>query len=311
MTYNVLGAQGDANVFDERAGWSARITQLRPDVVVLEEVQSDDLSAIVKRTDGLYSVTAYKQWACDLKGAKEGVAILVRSTIAASGAGTHVGQTCTDPSVKRILVWADLQLESGPFRVYGTHLTAGSGPSAASRAAQIRAIRQIIATNDPQDAGRWALAGDLNVTPNSAGYRLTLDGDVAAGGPTYADTFGGHSPNSIDPGACPSVSATDTAGMANLIAHPEVVEECGYTAGWPKDDNPLACDLLSLCTSWSLRRDVSVRERIDYVIRAGDGPVAVVGGFVPNRADADWASPGSEWFRLSDHLPYIVDLTVA
>ena len=29
---------------------------------------------------------------------------------------------------------------------------------------------------------------------------------------------------------------------------------------------------------------------------------------VPNRSDADWASPGAEWFRLSDHLPYVVDL---
>jgi hypothetical protein len=35
MTFNVLGSQGDGNIFSEHAGWAARIGQLRPDVLVL------------------------------------------------------------------------------------------------------------------------------------------------------------------------------------------------------------------------------------------------------------------------------------
>lgn len=302
MTYNVLGAQGDANGYNERAGWSARISQLLPDVVVLQEVQSDDLSAIVARTGGAYVIAAHLRWQCDLKGIKEGVAILVRSTIPASGDGTHVGLTCTDPTMKRVLVWADLQLDSGPFRVYGTHLTAGGGQSAMSRAAQINAIRDMVAMSDPSNARRWLLAGDLNVTPGSAGYRSMFEG--------YVDTVAEGSPAAVDPVTCPSVSSTDPEGLAHLLAHPDIVRACGYTAGWPKDDNPLGCDLLSLCTSWMRRRDESVRERIDYVMVPEGGPIDVHQAFVPNRDDPDWASPGSEWFRLSDHLPTVVDLSI-
>jgi hypothetical protein len=45
-------------------------------------------------------------------------------------------------------------------------------------------------------------------------------------------------------------------------------------------------------------------------MRPDGGPVTVANAFVPNRADPDWASPGAEWYRLSDHLPYLVDLSV-
>lgn len=310
MTYNILGAQADGSVYSEWAGWVARVDQLQPDVVVLQEAQADDVSAIVTGAAG-YSVASFTTWECDAKGNPEGVAILVRSpiTVGASG-GTHVGGSCTDPTMRRVLVWADLELASGPLRVYGTHLTAGGGTAAASREAQIRAIRQVIAADDPADAGRWLFAGDVNVTPGSFGFRL-LTGDVA-GEPVatrFVDTFAEEHPNAADTTVCPTVSS-DPAAMAALLADPAHVRDCGYTAGWPKDDNPIGCELLSLCTSWERRRDLSVRERIDVVFRASGGPVSVASTFVPNRADGDWAAPGAEWFRLSDHLPYVVDLVI-
>jgi len=312
MTYNLLGAQADGSVYSEWAGWAARIDQLQPDVIVLEEAQSDDVSAIVTTTTTPYRVAAYRQWQCDAKGNPEGVAILVRSTIALTGAGgTDIGQSCVDPSMKRVLVWADLQLASGPLRVYGTHLTAGSGQSALSREAQIRAIRTTVRNDDPVDARRWVLAGDVNTTPGAFAYRL-LTGNVATEPAPYrfVDTVAELHPNAANPAVCPTVP-DDQASMAALLADPAHVRDCGYTAGWPKDDNPIGCDLLSLCNSWELRRDTSVRERIDDVFRAEDGPVSATATFVPNRTDPDWAAVGSEWFHLSDHLPYVVDLAIA
>ena len=311
MTYNLLGAQADGNVFDEWAGWAARLDQLRPDVVVLQEAQGDDVSAILGRTTTPYALASYRIWECDAKGNPEGVAILVRTSIAVVGSGgTHVGESCVDPGVRRVLVWADLDVGSGSFRVYGSHLTAGGGASAASREAQIRAIKQIIVAADPGDARRWLFAGDVNVTPGSFGYRLLTGAVAAEPGPyRFIDTVGDDHPNAVDPVVCPTVPA-DPTSMATLLANPAHVRDCGYTSGWPKDDNLLGCDLLSLCTSWEQRRDLSVRERIDVVLRPEGGPVTVTSTFVPNRTDADWAATGSEWFRLSDHLPYVVDVRV-
>lgn len=311
MTFNVLGAQADGVVYDEWSGWAARVDQLRPDVLVLQEVQSDDLGAIVQRTSTPYRVAAYGLWECDLKGNPEGVAIVVRSDLAVTAAGARsLGQSCADPSMKRVLAWADLDLGSGPLRVYGTHLTAGGGAAAASREAQIREIRATVAAEDPTDARRWLLAGDLNVTPGSFGYRLATGAVVADAAPyRFVDTFAELHPDAVDTAVCPTVG-TDAVSMAALLADPQHVRDCGYTAGWPKDDNFLGCDVLSFCESWARRRDLSVRERIDFVLRAESGPVEVASTFVPNRADTDWASVGSEWFRLSDHLPYVVDLEV-
>lgn len=310
MTYNVLGAQADGNVYSEWAGWAARIDQLQPDVVVLQEAQGDDVSAVLGLATTDYALASYRTWECDLKGNPEGVAILVRSTVPVTSAGgTHVGASCVDPSVRRVVVWVDLALESGPLRVYGTHLTAGGGSSAASREAQIRAIRALITMGDPLGARRWLFAGDMNVAPGSAGYELLVAGDDP-GDTRYLDTFAESHPNAADTAVCPTVPS-DPVSMAALLADPERVRDCGYTAGWPKDDNLVGCDLLSLCTSWERRRDSSVRERIDFVLRPEAGPVEVSAVFVPNRADADWAAVGSEWFRLSDHLPYVVDLSVS
>jgi hypothetical protein len=119
------------------------------------------------------------------------------------------------------------------------------------------------------------------------------------------------SPASADPAVCPVHSGRDAEHMAFLWENPDHVLRCGFTAGWPKDDNWLACDVLSFCIAWEQRRVTSVRERLDYVLRAADGPVRVLDGFVPGRADEDWGTPGSEWYRLSDHLPYVVDLEIA
>ena len=134
MTYNLLGAQADGAVFSEHAGWAARIDQLRPDVLVVQEAQSEDVAALRGLTTEDYTLAAYQWWACDRKGNPEGVAILVRSDITvANGGGTNIGGSCSDPTVRRVLVWADLQLPGGPLRIYGTHLTSGDGPAAGSR----------------------------------------------------------------------------------------------------------------------------------------------------------------------------------
>lgn len=313
VTWNLLGSQGDALVFDEQAGWAARVDQLQPDVLVLQEAQADDVSAILTRTTNDYRLAVHVPWECDLKPNTEGVAIVVKGSLTLLGAGgTHVGQSCFDPTVRRILAWADVEVGGAPFRVYGTHLTAGSsGPSSASRDAQIRAIRSIIAAADPDDDRRWLLAGDLNAAPGEPSYELVVDDDpdtTRADG--MVDTFAELSPVAVDVEVCPTVPAGDATAMAHLWAHPELVAACGYTAGWPKDSDFVACDLLSQCTSWQLRRDRSVRERIDHVMRPEGGPIEVLAGRVPNRTDPDWASPGAEWFRLSDHLPYVVDLAV-
>jgi len=312
MTYNVLGAQADGNVFSEHAGMAARIDQVQPDVVVLQEVQSDDVVALLTQTTTPYRLASYLKWECDVKSDQEGVAILVRSAISVTTAGRrHVGSTCANPTVKRVLVWADLDLPGGPLRVYGTHLTAGSGDSTSSRNAQIRQIRAVIEADDPDGRGRWLFTGDMNTTPGASGYRLITVGEPGADAIRMVDTFAEVSPAALDPTTCPTIASSDAAGLAGLLANPAAVRACGYTAGWPKDDNFLGCDVLSLCNSWQLRRDQPVRERIDNVFRAVDGPVTVLDTFVPNRSDADWASPGSEWFRLSDHLPYVADLAIA
>jgi endonuclease/exonuclease/phosphatase family metal-dependent hydrolase len=310
MTYNVLGAQADAAVYNEHAGWAARLDQLQPDVVVVQEAQSDDVAALRKLTRTGYTVAAYQKWACDLKADREGVAILVKATttVVVSGGGTNVGGSCTDPTMRRVLVWADLEVDGSPVRVYGTHLTAGGGAAAQSRTNQIGLIRARIAADHRDVGDRWLLAGDMNFVPGSADYQLTLEGSVATPAPgPMLDTFAEVHPAAADPGACPSWADTP-ATQSYLLSVPELVRSCGYTAGWAKDINPLQCEVLSLCTSWEIRRDTSVRNRIDMVLRPAGGPFEVARTVTPNRSDADWASPGAEWFHLSDHLPYVVDL---
>lgn len=310
MTYNLLGAQADGNVYSEWAGWAARVRQLRPDILVVQEAQADDVGALYGLT-GEYKVATYTTWECDVKGNPEGVAILVRNGLDVVGSGGgHVGGSCLDPSMRRVLVWVDLDLASGPLRVYGTHLTAGGGAAAASREAQMRAIRARIVADDPAGTRRWVLAGDINAAPGSFGFRLLL-GDIASDAAPYrfVDSFAVDHPSASDPAVCPTVP-NDPVSMAALLADQQHVRDCGYTSGWPKDDNLLGCDLLSLCTSWERRRDLSVRERIDYVLFAEGAPIEVRWTFVPNRSDPDWEAVGSEWFRLSDHLPYVVDLQI-
>lgn len=310
MTYNLLGAQADGAVYSEWAGWSARLAQIHPDVVVVEEAQADDIGALVVGSGGAYRIAAYGLWPCDAKGNPEGVGILVRADLVTGASGVRsLGSSCQDPTMRRVLAWADVELSTGPVRVYGTHLTAGSGGAAASRDNQIRELRSVIAADDPFDARRWILAGDVNATPASAAYRA-LVGDNATAPFRFVDTYAVASPDAGDPARCPTV-ADGSAAAAALLDDPAHVRACGYSAGWPKDDNFIGCDLLSLCQSWALRRDVSVRERIDDVFVAASGPVSVTGAWMPNRADADWAAPGAEWYRLSDHLPVVVDLAVS
>lgn len=312
MTWNVLGVQADANVYDEHAGWAARIDQLQPDVLVVQEAQSDDVSALLQRTAGDYTLATFIEWDCDVKPQREGVAVLVRSSVRLlSAGGSHVGESCLDPTVSRILVWADLDLDGGPVRVYGTHLTAGGAASEDSRNAQIRSIKELIVEHDPADERRWVLAGDLNLAPRNFSYRLMTGAVPEEPGPyPFVDTYAVVSPDSGDPTTCPSRAATDTAWQEVLLADPDLVRRCGYTGGWAQDTDWIQCHLLSLCTSWETRRDTSVRTRIDHVMVPGGGPIGVLDGFVPNRSDADWAAPGAEWFRLSDHLPYVADLSV-
>ncbi len=310
MTYNVLGAQADAAVFSEHAGWAARVDQLRPDVLVVQEAQSEDVAALRGLTTDDYTLAAYQWWACDRKGNPEGVAILVRSGVTVSGGGgTNVGGSCTDPTLRRVLVWADLEMDGGPVRIYGTHLTSGDGPAAESRANQIRLIRERIASDDPTGSGRWLLAGDMNFTPGSSDYDLMLQGEAGSPAPgAMVDTLAELRPDAADPDECPTYADSNPVAQAFLLANPQVVRSCGYTAGWVKDSNLLGCDLLSFCMSWQIRAVTSVSNRIDMVLRPTDGPLRAVDSFLPNPTDADWASPGAEWFRLSDHLPYVVDL---
>jgi endonuclease/exonuclease/phosphatase family metal-dependent hydrolase len=309
MTWNLLGAQGDDRVYSEHAGWAARIDQLAPHVVVLQEAQSQDVAAIVRRSVVGYRTAIYEQWDCDLKSEREGVAILVRADVVVSGSGGgHVGLGCVDPSMRRVFVWAELALGGpAPVRVWGTHLTAGGGVAAQSRTAQLRALEQLIADADITHTGRWMLVGDLNLSPQEAELRSLLDGAGRPLGPVR-DLFAESSPDAADATTCPGVSADDTGGLATLLADPDLVRRCGYTAGWPKDTNWLACEVLSFCESWQQRRDSSVRTRIDYVLGSAAGPFDPFRAFVPSRLDPDWAASGAEWYRLSDHLPVVVDL---
>jgi endonuclease/exonuclease/phosphatase family metal-dependent hydrolase len=307
-TWNVLGAQADTAVYDEHAGWAARVRQLAPDVLVLQEAQAADVAAFTAPDGAGYAVASYLQWECDLKGDREGVAVLVRPGLAVTGTGgTHVGDSCLDPTMRRVLVWADVEVDGVPVRIYGTHLTAGGGAAATSRDEQARRIRALVAADEAAGVQRWVLAGDLNAHPGGSAHRLLLGGEPGVPGPAaVVDTYAEVSPLSGDPAACPAVAADDEAGLAGLWADPELVRTCGHTAGWPKDDNWLGCQLLSLCESWQDRRDSSVRVRIDYVLRSAG--LATGGSRVPNRTDPDWAAAGAEWFRLSDHLPVVSDL---
>ena len=53
------------------------------------------------------------------------------------------------------------------------------------------------------------------------------------------------------------------------------------------------------------------RAMVEANIRSRQFDLEVTRAWVPNRADPDWAAAGSEWFRLADHLPYVVDLAPA
>ncbi|MFM7063457.1 MAG: endonuclease/exonuclease/phosphatase family protein [Actinomycetes bacterium] len=310
MTFNLLGAQGDDAVYSEHAGWAARVDQLQPDVLVVQEAQSEDVSALLSRTTTDYQLAAYELWWCDTKNNPEGVAVLVRGDVPlGGGGGTNLGGSCQDPTLSRVLVWADVTYAGQPYRVYGTHLTAGGGTAALSRARQIDLVRERIAVDDPAATRRWLLAGDLNFVPGSGDYQRMLEGLPGSTGPgTMVDTFAELHPGAASPSTCPQYPSSDTTAQTYLLANPEVVRACGYTAGWAKDENLLQCEVLSLCTSWETRQGTSVRNRIDIVLAPAGGPLEVTRTFVPNRADADWASPGAEWFRLADHLPYVVDL---
>jgi endonuclease/exonuclease/phosphatase family metal-dependent hydrolase len=310
MTWNLLGMQADGALYSEHAGWAARLDQFRPDVLVVQEAQADDVGALVSLPSTDYVVAAYLQWECDLKPSPEGVAVLVRADREVLGAGsTHIGASCVDPTMRRVVAWADVEVDGAPLRVVGTHLTAGGGSAALSRVAQIRALRQLLADAGAAVGDRWVLAGDVNVAPDSSGWSLLVDGDVSSTAPgSLVDAVGSLRPEAADPVLCPTVAANDAAGMAALWADPQRVRTCGYTAGWPKDTDWFACDVLSLCTSWEQRRDTSVRTRIDVVLLAPDSGLEVLAAEVPGRTDPDWATPGAEWFRLSDHLPVVVDL---
>lgn len=307
MTWNLLGAQADGNLFDEHAGFAARVDQLRPDVVVLQEAQADDVDALLQRTREGYQLASYLKWTCDLKSNAEGVAVLVHPSVRlVDGGGTHVGATCADPTVRRVLVWADVLVPGAQVRVYGTHLTAGGGAAAASRDAQIAEIRARIAQDTSgSGAHTWVLAGDVNTRPGEASYELLLGSGAEQ---RLRDAAVEVSPDAGDPSRCPTPPPWDVAAMAQLLADPEHVRRCGFTAGWPKDSSPIGCDLLSWCASWEQRRDTSVRERIDGVFLPADERSDVVAAQVPNRADQDWAAEGAQWYRLSDHLPVVVDL---
>lgn len=311
MTYNVLGLQMDDRGVDEHAGFAARVRQIRPDILVLQEAQSDDVRAVHSLTGGEYRAAVFREWHCDVKPEREGVAILVRSSIGVLDTGaTHIGDgACLDPWIMRVLVWTDLDLPGGTLRVYGTHLSQPGTSHDASRTVQIRELRGLIDSHDPDDERRWVLAGDMNVVPGDGSHRLLVEGDGAPGDLVLSDTFAELHPSAADPDRCPVVREDDTVGMAFLLDHPEHVRSCGFTAGWPRDDN-LACWFLSICDSPELRRDTSVRIRLDYVLVDAAGPIRATAGFVPHRDDPDWASPGAEWFTLSDHLPYVADLDI-
>jgi endonuclease/exonuclease/phosphatase family metal-dependent hydrolase len=205
-----------------------------------------------------------------------------------------------------VLVWADVVVAEARVRVYGTHLTAGGGAAAASRDAQIAEIRARVAQDANVPVARtWVLAGDVNTRPGEASYELLRGFGTEQ---PVRDAAVEISPDAGDPSRCPTPPPWDVAAMAQLLADPEHVRRCGFSAGWPKDSNPIGCDLLSWCASWELRRDTSVRERIDGVFLPDDGRSDVVAARVPNRADPDWAAEGAQWYRLSDHLPVVVDL---
>ncbi|MFM7069128.1 MAG: endonuclease/exonuclease/phosphatase family protein, partial [Actinomycetes bacterium] len=172
MTFNLLGAQADGNVVNEHAGWAARIDALQPDVLVVQEAQLDDTTALLGLPQTNYSLAAYRFWACDSKTSPEGVAILVRDSVTVrNGGGTNLGGSCTDPTMSRVLVWSDLEVDGTALRIYGTHLTAGGGAAAASRTNQIQLIRQRIASDQLAASGPWVLAGDMNFTPGSSDTR--------------------------------------------------------------------------------------------------------------------------------------------
>jgi endonuclease/exonuclease/phosphatase family metal-dependent hydrolase len=187
--------------------------------------------------------------------------------------------------MRRVLAWADLTVDGHAVRVYGTHLSAGSGAAAASRAAQIEAVRERIGTEIARGERRIVLAGDMNVAPDGSEYPH-LVGSVASP-PLLSDAFAAVHPHAADAARCPSIATTDAAGLAALWADPSLAADCGYSAGWPKDDNFLGCDVASWCVSWLDRAAASPSERIDYVL-IGPG-VGVAAARVPSRADADWA----------------------
>jgi len=288
MTWNIWGQYADGVGFDEQRGIAARIGELHPDVVGLSEAQNGDISRILSLLGHTYTDVERLPETCDKS---LNVTILVRRSGGAvqrvvSAGGVHIANTCKQPSDPdlRALCWVDLKLRNGStFRAYVTHLS--SFDNTAVKRHEIDRVRRTIAGHA---GSRWALAGDMNAQPRDADFARLI-----GGAPKYRDAYA-----VVHPGAdkCTSMPSTEYS-KPKVPANQKKARDCGYTFWYTG--------------SWQVRAKFLPWIALDHVFLPPTSHVRVGAARVPQRTDADWAKAGSAWYRLSGHLPMIVDLRVS
>jgi endonuclease/exonuclease/phosphatase family metal-dependent hydrolase len=288
MTWNIWGQYADGKGFDEQRGIAARIRELHPDVVGLSEAQDGDISRILSLLGGTYADAERLPETCDKS---LNVTILVRRSGGAvervvGAGGVHIADTCkqqTDPDL-RALVWVDVRLRNGvTLRAYVTHLS-----SFANTAVKRREIDKVRRTIAAHAGSRWALAGDMNAQPGDADFTR-----VMGRARKYRDAYA-----VVHPGAdrCTSMPSTEYS-QPQVPANQKKARDCGYTFWYTG--------------SWQVRAKFLPWIALDHVFLPATSHVRVGAARVPQRTDADWARAGRAWYRLSGHLPMIVDLRVS
>lgn len=158
VTWNAQGSQRP-----DPSAMAVALGQLRPDVVLLQEVQRRQLRAVSAAT-GWAGAWRFKHWGVRIP--PEGLGILVRGSIDGVRRQILVHPYAWWNWRRRIALHVDLTVAGRSVAMVDTHL--GAGVPASERVRQIGALL---------DATRDALliAGDLNAEPGSAELRAFRD----------------------------------------------------------------------------------------------------------------------------------------
>jgi endonuclease/exonuclease/phosphatase family metal-dependent hydrolase len=176
------------NIWQEQGPWeqrlellSARLAQLAPDVVCLQEVRQvagripNQAETLASRLDLAWTFEIAQPWG----GGEEGLAILSRLPIAERDA---CELPYTDGRSRRVCLGAALRAERGTFWVFTTHL-AWRLADGALREQQVLAVDRFVQAHTGKAA--TILTGDFNATPDADELRYLRGLTSLEGGRTY------------------------------------------------------------------------------------------------------------------------------